>query len=107
MKTFHARLSDVERQRAHHGKSYFEFLRAPALSAGLYVLPARGLDLQKPHHQDEVYYVIRGHARFEAGGEDREVAAGSVLFVAAEVDHRFYDITEELEVLVLFAPPEA
>jgi quercetin dioxygenase-like cupin family protein len=50
--------------------------------------------------------VLRGRARFKAGSEDREVSAGSVIFVAAEVGHRFYDITEELAVLVLFAPAE-
>jgi quercetin dioxygenase-like cupin family protein len=53
-----------------------------------------------------MYYVVRGRARFRAGDEDREVSAGSVLFVAAEVQHRFHDITEELNVLVFFAPAE-
>ena len=53
-----------------------------------------------------MYYVLRGKARFAAGDEDREISAGSVLFVAAEVEHRFYDIAEELAVLVFFAPAE-
>ena len=39
--------------------------------------------------------------------EDRAVSAGAVIFVAAEVEHRFYDITEELVVLVFFAPAES
>jgi hypothetical protein len=30
-----------------------------------------------------------------------------VLFVAAEVEHRFHEITEELTVLVFFAPAES
>jgi hypothetical protein len=30
-----------------------------------------------------------------------------VLFVAAEVEHRFYDIAEELALLVCFAPAES
>ena len=30
-----------------------------------------------------------------------------MIFVAAEVEHRFYDITEELAVLVFFAPAES
>ena len=63
-------------------------------------------DLQQPHQQDEIYYVVRGRARFKAGDEEREVAPGSVIFVAAEVEHRFHDIREELTVLVFFAPPE-
>jgi mannose-6-phosphate isomerase-like protein (cupin superfamily) len=76
------------------------------MSAGLYVVPAGGTDRQKPHREDEIYCVLRGRARFKAGSEDREVSAGSVIFVAAEVGHRFYDIAEELAVMVLFAPAE-
>jgi mannose-6-phosphate isomerase-like protein (cupin superfamily) len=107
-------LPGIEEQRAQSGKPYREFLRVPAMSAGLYVLPAGGSDHQKPHREDEIYYVIRGRARFQAGSEgdkegdkeDREVSAGSGIFVAAEVDHRFYDIAEELTILVVFAPAE-
>jgi mannose-6-phosphate isomerase-like protein (cupin superfamily) len=86
---------------------YREFLRVPAMSAGLYVLAAGAADPQRPHHEDEMYYVVRGRARFRAGTEDGEVSAGSVFFVAAEIDHRFYDVTEELAVLVFFAPAES
>ena len=76
------------------------------MSAGLYVLAAGATDPQRPHHEDEMYYVLRGMARFKAGDEDREISAGPVLFVTAEVEHRFHDIAEELAVLVLFAPAE-
>ena len=106
MKTLFASLPEIEEQRAESGRSYREFLRVPAMSAGLYVLPAGSTDHQKPHREDEIYYVIRGRARFKAGIEDREVSAGSVIFVAAQVGHRFYDIAEELELLVFFAPAE-
>jgi mannose-6-phosphate isomerase-like protein (cupin superfamily) len=106
VKTLFATLPEIEEQRAASGKSYREFLRVPAMSAGLYVLPAGATDHQKPHREDEIYYVVRGRARFKAGTEDREVSAGSVIFVAAQVEHRFYDVGEELEVLVFFAPAE-
>jgi quercetin dioxygenase-like cupin family protein len=95
---------DVERARA--GKAYREFLRVPAMSAGLYVLGVGAVDPQRPHHEDEMYYVVRGKARFRTGEQDEEVSAGSMLFVAKEVEHRFYDIKEELAVLVFFAPAE-
>ena len=100
-------IDGLDHQRAQKRKPYLEFLRVPAMSAGLYVLGAGATDLQRPHHEDELYYVVRGRARFRAGDEDREVAAGSVLFVAAEVEHRFHDVTEELAVLVFFAPAES
>ena len=77
------------------------------MSAGLYVLPAGGTDAQRPHHEDEMYYVVRGRARFRAGDEGWEISAGTVLFVAAEVEHRFYDIEEEIALLVFFAPAES
>jgi mannose-6-phosphate isomerase-like protein (cupin superfamily) len=106
VKTLFAALAEIDTQRAASGKLYSEFLRVPTMSAGLYVLPAGGTDGQKPHHEDEIYYVMRGRARFKAGEEDKEVGAGSVIFVAAEVEHRFCDIAEELAVLVFFAPAE-
>jgi mannose-6-phosphate isomerase-like protein (cupin superfamily) len=106
VKAIFSNIGEIEKQRAQSGKLYREFLRVPRMSAGLYVLSSGAKDLQGPHHEDEIYYVIRGKARFHAGDEDCEVSTGSVLFVAAEVEHRFYDITQELAVLVLFAPPE-
>lgn len=107
MKAYFTRIQEIDRERAKAGKLYREFLRVPAMSAGLYVLPTGGTDPQRPHHEDEMYYVIRGRGRFRAGDEEEEVSAGSVLFVAAEIEHRFYDVTEELAVLVFFAPAES
>lgn len=100
-------LDGLEHRRRQIQKPYLEFLRNPVMSAGLYVLPPGATDLQRPHHEDEMYCVIRGRARFRAGEDDQEVSAGSVMFVGAEVEHRFHDIVEELAVLVFFAPAES
>ena len=100
-------IRDLDQFRQQKQKSYLEFLRVSSMSAGLYVLAAGAEDLQRPHHENEMYYVVRGRARFRAGDQDFEVSAGSVLFVAAEVEHRFYDIAEEVAVLVFFAPAES
>ena len=99
-------LSDLARQRAESGRLYLEFLRVPALSAGIYELAAGATDPQKPHTEDEVYYVIRGRATVQVGGEDRAIQPGSTIFVAAGVEHRFHTITEDLTLLVFFAPAE-
>jgi quercetin dioxygenase-like cupin family protein len=102
-----AKLAEIDQERSRDGKLYREFLRVPSMSAGLYVLASGSADPQRPHREDEMYYVVRGRARFKAGAEDQEVAAGSVIFVAANVEHRFYDVSEELAVLVFFAPAES
>ncbi len=99
-------IDDLARERAAKGKLYFELLRVPAMSAGVYVLAAGAADPQKPHHEDELYYVIRGRARMQIGSEHADVRTGSVILVEAGREHRFYDIREELEALVFFAPAE-
>jgi quercetin dioxygenase-like cupin family protein len=100
-------IAELEKERKQLGKSYLEFLRVPAMSAGVYTLSAGGSDPQKPHRQDEMYYVVRGRARMRIGLKETEVHQGSVIFVAADVEHRFYDIAEELVLLVFFAPAES
>jgi mannose-6-phosphate isomerase-like protein (cupin superfamily) len=100
-------LGDVLERRERSGESYDEFLRVDALSAGVYVLPAGGVDDQEPHAEDEVYLVLRGRAVVQVADEERLVQPGSFVFVAAGVDHRFHSITEELALLVVFAPAES
>ena len=100
-------IAKLEGHRKKSGKSYLEFLRVSSLSAGVYVLAAGSVDPQKPHREDEMYYVVRGRARMRIGGGEQAVAEGSIIFVAANVQHSFYEITEELVVLVFFAPAES
>jgi mannose-6-phosphate isomerase-like protein (cupin superfamily) len=107
VKAWYGKAEEIDRQWGASGKPYREFLRVPAMSAGLYVLGAGASDSQRPHQEDEMYYVIRGRARFRAGEEDQEVGPGSVMFVSKELEHRFHAIKEELAVLVFFAPAES
>ncbi|HEU0048874.1 MAG TPA: cupin domain-containing protein [Nitrososphaera sp.] len=107
MQTDFLQTSQLEESQKKSGKRYFEFLRVPAMSAGMYTLAADATDPQSPHKEDELYYVVRGRARMKAGNEDHAVAPGTVIFVAAGVEHRFYDIEEELALLVFFAPAES
>jgi quercetin dioxygenase-like cupin family protein len=99
-------LSDLINQQRQRNAPYLEFLRVPALSAGLYLLPAGGVDHQLPHSEDEVYYIVGGRATLRVGEEEQEVAAGSLVFVAASSAHHFHTIREDLSVLVLFAPAQ-
>jgi mannose-6-phosphate isomerase-like protein (cupin superfamily) len=99
-------LAQLISQREASNKLYLEFLKVPDLSLGLYVLPAGGTDPQSPHTEDEVYYVVSGKAQIKVADEDRAVQAGSVVYVAKNVEHRFHSIEEELTLLVFFAPAE-
>jgi mannose-6-phosphate isomerase-like protein (cupin superfamily) len=87
-------------------RHWVEQLRVAALSVGTYSVPVEGADTQQPHTEDEVYVVTAGHARVVADSGSAEVGPGSVIYVPAGEPHRFVDITEDLAVLVIFAPPE-
>jgi mannose-6-phosphate isomerase-like protein (cupin superfamily) len=99
-------LDELLSRQAVSGRAYLEFVRTADLSVGLYVLPAGANDQQRPHTEDEVYVVMSGRGAIRVGSEDRPVGAGSVVFVAAGVEHRFHGIQEELRVLVAFGPAE-
>jgi mannose-6-phosphate isomerase-like protein (cupin superfamily) len=93
-------------QRESTNKLYLEFLKVPDLSMGLYVLPAGGTDPQSPHTEDEVYYIVSGRAKILVADENRDVQAGSIVYVAKNIAHRFHSIEEDLKLLVFFAPAE-
>jgi len=50
--------------------------------------------------------VVRGKAKMRLGVEERSIQEGSVIFVSPDLEHRFFDIEEELVLLVVFAPAE-
>jgi mannose-6-phosphate isomerase-like protein (cupin superfamily) len=89
------------RERA---ETWSQPLRMPAMSVGVYLLSADSTDDQTPHDEDEIYYVVRGRAVLRIGSSSRAVAPGDCIFVAAGAIHRFEDISDDLELLVVFAP---
>jgi mannose-6-phosphate isomerase-like protein (cupin superfamily) len=99
-------LSTILTEREKSNRPWLEFLRVAALSTGVYHLKAGQADQQRPHTEDEVYYVLSGRASFRAGQEQQTVGPGRLIFVERLVEHRFYDVTEDLTVLVVFAPAE-
>lgn len=99
-------ISDLIDRQRQSGQDYLEFLKVPDLSVGLYMLAPGGVDKQRPHTEDEIYYVLAGSATILVGDENREISAGSLIYVPANVEHHFHTIIEELRLLVVFAPAE-
>ncbi len=96
----------LEHLRDKREKAYLEFLHVASMSMGLYVLEAGATDLQQPHTEDEVYVVTAGKAKIRVANEVHNVEAGSIVYVDAHVEHKFFEIEERLETLVFFAPAE-
>jgi mannose-6-phosphate isomerase-like protein (cupin superfamily) len=100
-------LGDLVAGLARDRHDFAEFFRAPTGTLSLTIArwPAGSVDDQQPHAEDEVYYVAAGRATLTIGAETAPVGPGSIAFVRSGVDHRFGDITEDLDVLVFWSPP--
>jgi len=99
----HWPLELLEAQNKGDNTAFYEFLDVDTMSAELFELPAGGTDTQKPHDWDELYYIISGRSQFTCDGESRAVQTGDTIFVAAHIDHRFFDITQDMKILVVFS----
>ena len=105
------RIDEVLAERAELDRAYHEFLKKPSMRCAVYVLQRGAVDRQSPHESDELYFVLRGRATLRVGTgdgiEDTECRKGSALFVGAGVEHRFVNIEEDLEMLVIFSEKQA
>ena len=90
---------------APESTNFVEHLRSADLSIGTYSIPTGGVDDQSPHTEDEIYVVTAGRATLVADSGTAVVGPGDTIYVPAGEAHRFTDITEDLALLVLFAPP--
>jgi mannose-6-phosphate isomerase-like protein (cupin superfamily) len=100
-------LDELAARARSRGTRYLEFMRTPSMSLGLYLLSEGGPDPQTPHREDEVYLVRKGRAHLLIGDHLVPAQPGDLLTVPARTEHRFVDITEPLELLVVFAPAES
>ena len=97
-------LEEVKGKLTGKGVEYLEFLTVSSLNCGLYHLAAGSTDMQAPHDEDEVYFVLAGRARMRLGETERAVGPGSLLYVGATIEHSFFEIEEDMTLLVMFAP---
>ena len=88
------------------GAGYNEFLRRRGMSLGLCVLPVGAVDRQHPHMADEVYIVLKGRGTLRVVDQEVTVKPGSIVSVDHGEEHNFISVEEDLEMLVVFAPPD-
>ena len=86
------------------GERYTVAFTHGSLAVELYA--PRGVDPQSPHTRDEGYVVIRGSGWLVHGDRRDPIRAGDFLFVAAGVEHRFEEFTDDLALWVVFYGPE-
>ena len=85
------------------GRRYTEPFTHGTMRLGLYA--PRGHDPQQPHEQDELYFVLSGTGTFVHGDARSAFGPGDALFVAAGVEHRFAEFSNDFEAWVVFWGP--
>jgi mannose-6-phosphate isomerase-like protein (cupin superfamily) len=77
------------------------------MSVHLYRLDEGAVDTQRPHEQDELYYVLSGSRTLNIVTDREEVnvalTAGDLVYVPAYAEHKFTG-TSQISLLVIFAP---
>ena len=96
-------LQDLVTQLEKEEGYFLDFLRVRDLQAGIIVLHPGEKDTQEPHSADELYYVIEGSGFIELDKRKRPVKKGSIVFLPANMHHKFYGHKEDLIVLYMFA----
>ena len=96
------KIEELARRIEGNEPRFVEFLRNPKLSCAVYRLPAGTKDMQAPHLEDEVYFVISGRAKLKISGKEHDVTAGNILYVRATTDHTFFEIEEDLTLIAVF-----
>ena len=101
---WHATLAEALAAPIPDGQRSVPVLVHGGMTVRLYA--PENVDAQSPHDQDEVYVVARGAGWFVNGARRHRFSAGDVLFVAAGIDHRFEDFSDDLAVWVVFYGPK-
>ena len=96
-------LNELKQLRADQDVSFQEFLNVDSMHCGLYHLKAGSKDMQTPHDEDEMYYVVEGKAKLRIGSTEQEVGPGNLLYIRATEEHAFFEIEEDMTLLVIFA----
>jgi mannose-6-phosphate isomerase-like protein (cupin superfamily) len=63
-------------------------------------------NVQAPHLQDEMYFVVRGRGVFVYEDQRSAFEPGDILFVAAGTEHHYEDFSEDLALWRVFYGPD-
>jgi mannose-6-phosphate isomerase-like protein (cupin superfamily) len=85
------------------GERFVRALAHGSMSVELYV-PV-GEDPQKPHDQDELYFIHRGRGVLRIDRERYTFGPADCFFVAAGIDHRFEQFGDDFAAWVVFWGP--
>jgi mannose-6-phosphate isomerase-like protein (cupin superfamily) len=98
---FHTSIEQAAEQLKKEAHDRFTVLMKHGTMTVEYYAP-QYTDPQSPHKQDEIYVIASGHAIFFRDGERLNCKSGDILFVPAQMRHRFEDFSDDFATWVIF-----
>lgn len=96
--------ADLQKERSAKFNTTSSFLIAPTMNFGLSMMPKikNGHEMVK-HKVDEFSYVVNGNGKFALGKNDTvNLVPGTFLYIRSKVPHKFFDLEDDMEVLIMF-----
>ena len=81
-----------------------EVLTAGPLTVEVGTYPTDSAAPKNPHNEEELYYVLSGSGQMRVGDDTHDIEAGDLIHVEPNLEHDFFNITEEITVLIMLGP---
>ncbi len=88
MDKFIVTVDEAIKQLKEEKEQAFTLMMKHGIMSVEYFVPVT-TDTQKPHRQDELYMIVSGLSEFYRDGEIINCSKGDVIFVPADMEHRF------------------
>jgi len=98
---FHVSIEEAITQLGKEERNRFTVLIKQGTMTMEYYAP-KYIDQQNSHSQDEIYVIATGNATFFRNGERVQCKTGDVLFVPAQMEHRFEKFSDDFATWVIF-----
>ena len=95
----------LQRLEAHDG-DHIEIFETESMTVEMGRHEAGTAAPKNPHNEDELYYIVSGTGKVRVGDDVHAVESGDLVHVEPGVEHDFFDIEEEIQVLIVFAGSE-
>jgi mannose-6-phosphate isomerase-like protein (cupin superfamily) len=98
------RLPDAPTERYPHGAPFVTMMAGGTMRVEVFA--PKSADIQQPHTQDELYFIHSGVGELVINGQRFPAAAGDAFFVAAGVNHRFENFSDDFVTWVVLYGPQ-
>lgn len=99
----HVQTGELLEELPAEDRTHKEVLDEESMTVEVGRYPSEEAAPKNPHTEDELYFVISGSGKIRVGDETHAVSAGDTVFVEQGTEHDFFDIEEEITVLIVFA----